>query len=111
MKVEIKLFANLRDLVKRKILVEELPSESDVSDLIRKLGEQLGPEFAKQALDDQGEPSKSVRILINGRNIAFLQGAATKLKDGDVVAIFPPVAGGRYKLFRVKHQQIKRFIP
>ncbi|HID27596.1 MAG TPA: molybdopterin synthase sulfur carrier subunit, partial [Methanosarcinales archaeon] len=35
-----------------------------------------------------------VKIMVNGRSIAFLNGINTLLQDGDVVAIFPPVAGG-----------------
>ncbi|MDH5419483.1 MAG: MoaD/ThiS family protein, partial [Candidatus Bathyarchaeota archaeon] len=34
------------------------------------------------------------QILINGRGIKALQGFETKLKEGDTVAIFPPVGGG-----------------
>lgn len=35
-----------------------------------------------------------VNILKNGRNITFIKGLETVLEDGDVIAIFPPVAGG-----------------
>ena len=35
-----------------------------------------------------------VNILKNGRNIHFLAGLDTPLEDGDVIALFPPVAGG-----------------
>jgi len=35
-----------------------------------------------------------VNILRNGRNIHFLAGLDTPLDDGDVIALFPPVAGG-----------------
>jgi len=35
-----------------------------------------------------------VNILKNGRNIHFLAGLDTPLDDGDVIALFPPVAGG-----------------
>ena len=35
-----------------------------------------------------------ILILLNGRNIIFLDGLKTKLKEGDVVAISPPIAGG-----------------
>ena len=33
-------------------------------------------------------------MLVNGRNILFLDGLATTLRDGDVVSVFPPVYGG-----------------
>ena len=35
-----------------------------------------------------------VNILRNGRNIQFLAGLDTPLDDGDVIALFPPIAGG-----------------
>jgi molybdopterin converting factor small subunit len=35
-----------------------------------------------------------VVILINGRNMAIFDGIDTQLNEGDVIAIFPPVAGG-----------------
>lgn len=35
-----------------------------------------------------------ILVLVNGRNIMFLDGLKTKLKEGDVVAISPPIAGG-----------------
>jgi molybdopterin converting factor small subunit len=37
---------------------------------------------------------KYIQILINGTGIKALQGFKTKLKEGDTVAIFPPVGGG-----------------
>lgn len=35
-----------------------------------------------------------VNILKNGRNIHFLAGLDTPLDDGDIIALFPPAAGG-----------------
>ena len=35
-----------------------------------------------------------VNILQNGRNIHFLAGLDTPLEDGDIIALFPPAAGG-----------------
>ncbi|GAJ22964.1 unnamed protein product, partial [marine sediment metagenome] len=43
---------------------------------------------------DTRELRKTVNILVNGRGLDLLQKLDTPLKDGDVVAIFPPVAGG-----------------
>lgn len=44
------------------------------------------------------EPSGMLRdyvnVLKNGRNIAFLEGLSTVLADSDVIALFPPAAGG-----------------
>jgi molybdopterin converting factor small subunit len=41
-----------------------------------------------------GELKEFINIFINGRNIAFLDNMGTLLVDGDVIALFPPVAGG-----------------
>ena len=35
-----------------------------------------------------------VNILKNGRNVHFLSGLDTQLENGDVIALFPPIAGG-----------------
>ena len=44
--------------------------------------------------DPTGPPAGPVLILVNGRNIAFLEGTATLLAEGDVVAIFHASEGG-----------------
>jgi molybdopterin synthase sulfur carrier subunit len=35
-----------------------------------------------------------IKIIINGRDIDYLNGLDTQLKDGDVIVIIPPIAGG-----------------
>jgi len=35
-----------------------------------------------------------LRLMVNGRDIAFLDGIDTLLKDGDEILIMPPVSGG-----------------
>ena len=37
---------------------------------------------------------KWVKVLINGRDIDFLDGNETVLKNGDIIDLFPPSAGG-----------------
>ena len=43
---------------------------------------------------DSGALQPDVLVLVNGRNIVFLEDLATPLHGGDVVAVFPPVKGG-----------------
>jgi molybdopterin synthase sulfur carrier subunit len=94
LKIEVRLFANLRELTKTKTVVENIKSGTSVGDILQKICERLGAKFREQVLDERGGPNENVKILLNGQNIVFLQGVATKLKDGDVIAIFPPVGGG-----------------
>ncbi len=107
MRIEVRLFAGLRELAKQKAVAEDLPDGGTVADAVSGLGDRFGQEFRKQVLDERGQPSESLRILVNGQNIASLQGAETKLKNGDVLAIFPPVAGGEVKIASYKGEDFR----
>ncbi|MBC7341807.1 MAG: MoaD/ThiS family protein [Clostridia bacterium] len=41
-----------------------------------------------------GSFQPDITVLVNGRNIQFLQGMATPLNPDDEVTLIPPVAGG-----------------
>lgn len=97
LKVEVRLFANLRELAKTKAVVEDIKIGTSVGDVLQKICERFGAKFREQILDRHGQPNENVKILLNGRNIVFLHDTATKLKDGDVIAFFPPVGGGSSK--------------
>ena len=44
--------------------------------------------------DGQGQIRQEVTILLNGRNVVFLDSQKSILKNGDKIAIFPLVCGG-----------------
>ena len=66
-----------------------------VGELVDYIGKEYNPKF-KEALIDP--PTGRIRlhnkILVNGRNISFLDGLDTRLRDGDAVVFIPPVGGG-----------------
>ncbi len=37
---------------------------------------------------------KNAIVLVNGKNVNFIDGRETKLKRHDVVSIYPPIGGG-----------------
>ena len=82
--VTVNLFGTIRGVTGDKEL--KIDAES-VSMLIN----EITSYYDNPVLDDK---VKGAAILLNGKNIVHLKGRKTKLKDGDVVSIFPPVGGG-----------------
>ena len=92
MKVSVRAFADLRNLLPPEDSVW-LPDGENIRGLLRMLAERRVAFLAK-VLDESGQLRSSVNILCNGKNIQYLNGLDTGLADEDVIAIFPPIAGG-----------------
>jgi MoaD family protein len=90
--VTVKAFADMRELLGAELAVP-VPERAVVRELLQILGTR-SPAFLPRILDDFGELKPYVNILKGGRNIRMFQGLDTELTEGDVIAIFPPVAGG-----------------
>jgi molybdopterin synthase sulfur carrier subunit len=88
--VNVRLFANLREIVGRPQLAVEAGTIREVLTIL-----QAGhPALRPVLYDDDGEVRSYITILVNGKNIREMEAFATILSDGDEVAIFPPVSGG-----------------
>jgi len=94
-KVTVKAFATIREAIGEfgKISLE-FPEQVTVKNLIEVLSKNFGEKFNSEVLDDNGLPKKTIKIFVNGRDIEFLDGLSTNLKDGDEVSLIPPIAGG-----------------
>jgi molybdopterin synthase sulfur carrier subunit len=95
--VSIRFFTTLKEIIgKREETLEFSRKETaTVNNALERLAELHGKSFVEYVYDhDTHEVRSFLQILINGRNIASFQGLNTKLSDGDVLAIIPPVAGG-----------------
>ena len=91
MKIKVKIFATLRDSVGWKEKEYNVEAK-DINDFLKEV---VGGKLYNIIMDkSKGELNPQYKILLNGRDIDFLDGLKTKLKDQDLIAIFPPVGGG-----------------
>ena len=73
------------------------PDDEKVTvDLVLKtLSNKYGEPFIEYVYDGKtGQPKNFLQFLVNGTSTSTLNGLETELKDGDVLAILPPVGGG-----------------
>jgi len=85
----------LRLLLKREKAELPVSSENEnIGQLLQRLQQQISTPFLQKLLDEQGEMILGTIIMLNRRNIHHLQKLETPVQDGDVVALFPPGAGG-----------------
>ena len=89
----LRFFATYRDITKCKEL--RMPAPLDVWALLTELGQAYGAPIREKLFSPDGqEIGEEAIILVNGRNIAHLDGKDTRLTEKDTVSIFPMVAGG-----------------
>lgn len=91
MKVKVKLYGQFRYTTNSKE-VEIEPKGDTVKEVLSSLiaaYPTLGPAILNE---DQLRPY--VNLLVNGKSIKETGGLATKIKEGDDVTLFPPMAGG-----------------
>jgi MoaD family protein len=94
MKIKIKFFTSLREITDKKVDEIQLQNSITVKELLVILSEKYGKKFKEYIYNKKGEVQDFLSFLVNGKNINVLQGFDTKLKQGDTIAILPPVGGG-----------------
>ena len=93
----MRFFASLRELVGRKVEHIEFQNsrETTVEKVLKRLSEIYSEDFVEYVFDGEtGEVRSYLLLLVNGRSITVLDELETRLTDGDVLAILPPVGGG-----------------
>jgi len=94
MNVEVKFFTSLREITGKKVDEIQLQNVITVEEMLTLLYEKYGEKFREYVYDKKGKVHGFLSFLVNGRNINVLQGFDTELKQGDVIAVVPPVGGG-----------------
>jgi len=92
MKVHVKAFATFREVMDNQLDME-FPEGASIRTLLDGLTERYGG-LGELIFAGPDTLRDFVNILKNGRNVYFLAGLDTPLDDGDVIALFPPAAGG-----------------
>lgn len=92
-KTTVRLFATFKQITNQREIEFEMEEGTTVQQLLEVLFDRYNT-LRDKIFDENNELMQWIHILKNGRNIKFLGGIETTLADGDVIALFPPVAGG-----------------
>ncbi|MCB0201341.1 MAG: MoaD/ThiS family protein [Caldilineae bacterium] len=91
--MRVRVYATLRPIVGgAQPAVETQPGQT-VRELV---DEMVGrwPDLRAEMLDEDGNLLRRISIMLNGRNIIYLDRLDTVIPDGANIDIFPPVGGG-----------------
>ena len=94
MKIIAKFFTVLREITGKKEEELEFSKSITVDELLDYLSQKYGRQFTDYVYNATGKPRGYLQFLVNGKSITTLEGFRTRLKEGDNVAIIPPVGGG-----------------
>ena len=93
MKITFRTFATFREVIGAGETALILPPGATVGRLLENLCT-AHPGLRAHVFDGAGQIKPYILILKNGRSVMSLQQLDTVINEGDVVALFPPVAGG-----------------
>lgn len=91
--MEIKVYATLRPIVGGPSVKLNGVTELTVEQMLDTLYEKF-PDVRPELFKGRDELHPAIHILVNGRDMRYLDGTQTKLAATDDIRIFPPVGGG-----------------
>jgi molybdopterin synthase sulfur carrier subunit len=97
LQVSVRFFTSLREIVNKKEETLKFPEGEKVTvdTVLKTLSQRYGKRFVGYVYDaETGEVRGFLQFLVNGKSAAPQNGLQTELKEGDVLAILPPVGGG-----------------
>ena len=90
-RITLKVFGGLQKLRESPVEERAVAADSTIDELWSGLALEA-PEFVEKLR--AGLAQGYLHVLLNGRNIVFLNGPETRLSNGDTVAVLPPIGGG-----------------
>jgi molybdopterin synthase sulfur carrier subunit len=97
LQVSVRFFTVLREVTgKREETLQFLEGEKvTVNSVLKYLSKRYGKPFTEYVYDHSAGTVKGVlQFFINGQSTSAGDGFNTELREGDVLAIVPPVGGG-----------------
>ena len=95
--VKVRFFTVLREIVGKREENFSLPDDETVTveTVLTLLSRKYGSSFTDYLYDSKsGQLRGFLQLLVNGASTQTIHGTQTLLKNGDVLAILPPVGGG-----------------
>lgn len=95
--VKVLFFTSLREIIgkKEESLNFEAKDKVTINAILRVLNERYGTPFEEYVYDLKTHNVRGfLQFLINGKSVSSINVIETKLNEGDVLAILPPVGGG-----------------
>jgi MoaD family protein len=95
--VKVLFFTSLREITgkKEESLNFETKNKVTINAILKVLNERYGTSFEEYVFDPKTHHVRGfLQFLINGKSVSSLNAIETKLNEGDVLAILPPVGGG-----------------
>ncbi len=91
--MEVKTFATLREITGGLIHIIDVSEGSTLRDVLEELFRRY-PNLRNEILDENGDLKTGYRLLVNGREALHIGGLDIEVREGDIIALFPPIAGG-----------------
>lgn len=93
--VKVRTILTLKTIMGSGEMELSFPEGSTLGQLISSLVNRCGVELADYLYEPHSKSLRPyIRLMVNGRDIAFLNRMETVLQSGDEVLILPPVSGG-----------------
>ena len=93
--ISVRTILDLKRIFGKGEVELSVPEGSTLEDLLATMVKRWGKKLSSRLFESNSTiPLPYIRLMVNGRDIGFLNKLETKLQGGDEILILLPVAGG-----------------